>query len=308
MSKYKVSVVMSVYNDTEYLQSSIQSILSQTFNDLEFIIVDDGSTDDTLAIVKRFNDPRIRLLEQSHKGLPAALNYGISKSSGELIIRMDADDISFPDRIENQVKFMDDNPNLSMIGGGAEIIDSNGKSIGIRNPVLGEENIIELSHYACPTIHPTLCFRRSVIEKIGRYRENFLYAQDYDLVLRMLDFKFRVENIPDILIKYRTNKKHSSVKLYKHLKFVRFAQKLHNQRIQSNNVDSYLTNSQFLDFNPNFIQRFIIKTYYKSSLVKSTNRLWVLVYYFISVFSIDLIIVTTNDYIYHHKLKKIIHH
>ena len=300
----KVSVVMSVYNDCKYLRESIESILAQTFSNFEFIIVDDGSTDDTLSLIRKFNDDRICLLKQDHKGLPAALNYGISKANGDLVVRMDADDISFPDRIEKQVAFMDSNPIVDMVGGSAEIINNIGETIGRRSSIIGEENIVKLAPYANPTIHPTLCFKRNVINKIGGYREAFLYAQDYDLVLRMIDLKYRIDNMPDTLIKYRTNKKHSSNKLFKHLKCVRFAQKLHKQRIKLNNKDKYLIDSCSLSLTPNLMQKFIIATYYKASLMKSTNRAWVLIYYFISIFSRDLTVVTVNDYIYHKLLSR----
>jgi len=302
---FKVSVVMSVYNDQTFIYKAIESILSQTFSMFEFIIVDDGSTDNTLSLVERFYDDRIRLFKREHKGLATALNYGISKSVGKYIIRMDADDISLSDRIEKQVGFMEDNPDISMVGGSAKVIDSNGNIIGERRAITGVNNIKELAQYACPTIHPTLCFRKSIIEKIDGYREGFLYSQDYDLVLRMLDFNYKIDNIPKILIKYRTNKKHKSLKLYQHLKFVRLAQHFHNQRKKFNNIDNYKRNINSVGTNPSYLQMLLVDTHYKSSLLKSGSNIWLLMYYFVSLFNKDLFCVTINDYLYHKKIKKI---
>lgn len=308
MSKYKVSVVMSVYNDTEYLQSSIQSILSQTFDNFEFIIVDDGSTDDSLQIIDKFNDNRISLLKQNHKGLPSALNYGISKAVGELIVRMDADDIALPDRIGKQVEFMDNNPCVSIVGGSVYLIDSDDKIIGRRIVQNKEEEIISVVSYGCPTIHPTLCFRKTFFESIGGYREVFMYAQDYDLILRAVDLKYRVTNISDILLKYRTGNTHRLEKVYKHTKLVLLAQQLHSQRDKLLDEDKKMIDLFESKMSFSLVERVIYWAYYKTLLFKLSNsfpsHLWKILNTIVCLFNKDLLTVLYNDYKYHYIMRQ----
>ena len=107
---------MPVYNGEKYLQEAIESILNQTFKDFEFIIINDGSTDKTLEIIKSFTDPRIKLITQENRGIIYSLNKGITESRGKYIARMDADDISLPERLEKEYRFLEQNPNYGIVG------------------------------------------------------------------------------------------------------------------------------------------------------------------------------------------------
>jgi len=308
MSKYKVSVVMSVYNDSLYLVDAIKSILSQSFCDFEFIIVDDGSTDNSASIICKFNDSRIKLLTQEHNGLSSALNYGILNSTGCLVIRMDADDISLPNRIEKQVKFMEKNPEIALIGGSANLIDNDKKILGKRLVPSDEVVILDILPYSCPMIHPTLCFRRELFDNIGGYREIFTYSQDYDFILRAVDLGYRIANIPSILLKYRTNKKQNPEKVYVHARLVLLAQKLHRQRDSLLGEDKNLLQTFSNTTTLGKFKSTLFNIYYKTLLLSSLNAfpkyLWRILNIAICLFNIDLIKVTYNDYMFHAILRK----
>ena len=307
-STVECSIVMSVYNDCTHLEDAINSILNQSFSNFEFIIVDDGSTDPSVSIIRDFNDSRIKLFIQEHKGLPSALNYGILNSTSDLIVRMDADDVSLLDRIEKQVAFMEKNPEIALIGGSATLIDSNSKAIGKRIVPDNEEVILGILPYACPTIHPTLCFMKFLFDRLGGYREIFTYSQDYDLILRIVDSGYRITNIPDILLEYRTNKKHKAEKIYKHTKLVLLAQRLHNQRRKSLCEKKELLQPFDNIISLSWIRRIIFNAYYQTLLLSSLNAspryLWRMLNIIICLLDIDLFKVMYNDYMFHKVLKK----
>ena len=130
-----LSVIMSVYNAEKYLSQAIESILNQSFEDFEFIIIEDCSTDNSLKIIKNYviNDKRIRIIQKAKnkkmRGFIENLNIGLSEAKGKYIARMDSDDISHPDRFEKQVLFLDSHPNVFMVGSAINFIDENGKLI-----------------------------------------------------------------------------------------------------------------------------------------------------------------------------------
>jgi glycosyltransferase involved in cell wall biosynthesis len=130
----KISVAMSVFNGEEYLRAAIDSILAQTFSDFEFIIVDDGSTDRSAAIVRGYDDPRFVLLSQENRGVAAALNHAMSRARGEYIARQDADDVSLPERFAQQVQWLEAHPEVSALGTGAVLIDPQGRPFSRVNP------------------------------------------------------------------------------------------------------------------------------------------------------------------------------
>src|SRR5437868_7347070 len=130
MTKPLVSVIMTVYNAQEYLNMAVDSILNQTYKNLEFIIINDGSTDNSGHIIEAYNDPRIKYIPQKNQGLAAALNKGIGLAKGKYIARMDHDDISYQMRLEKQVEFMEDNREVAMAGTSFDLIDSDSGIIG----------------------------------------------------------------------------------------------------------------------------------------------------------------------------------
>lgn len=208
----KVSVVMAVHNGERFLSEAIESILDQTFKDFEFIIIDDGSTDKTPKILEKYSkkDERIRLIAQNNQGLTKSLNRGISKARGKYIARMDADDVSLPERLETQYEFMERNEEVVMCGTLAEEVDENGKKLsGKKAPKLYLDSLPTDPHEIRrailrrnPFVHPSIMARRQALIKTGGYDESLAYSQDYDLYLRLIQ-KGQLANIPLKLIRFR---------------------------------------------------------------------------------------------------------
>ena len=205
-----ISVIMSVYNGTRYLNESIASILSQTFTDWEFIIINDGSTDNSESIVQGWQkqDERIKLISRSNKGLTISLNQGLSYAQGEYIARMDADDIALPDRFAKQVAFLDENPDHVAVGCRMLVIDPEGMPIFSCSKLTTHDEIdaAYMAGQAGIIGHPAVMMHRRVIESVGGYREKFTYAQDRDLFLRLAEVG-KLANLPDTLMKFRLNAK-----------------------------------------------------------------------------------------------------
>ncbi len=198
-----VSVVMPVYNAEHYVGEAVESILNQTFRDIEFIIVDDGSIDGSLKIINQFSDPRIVLLKNlENLGLTRTLNKGLHIARGEYIARMDADDISMPERIEKQVLYLDNNKNVMLVGTSFLHIDQNGAVIA-REPVeIDPKKIKQRIVTDNKFCHGSIMFRHSVAENFGFYREQFTYAQDYDYCLRLSEH-YDLSNLKEFLYCWR---------------------------------------------------------------------------------------------------------
>jgi len=200
-----VSVVLPVYNGGAYLAESIQSILTQTYTNIELIIIDDGSTDNSSEIVRTFLDPRIRFTSQSNQGLPATLNRAIRLSKGKYIARQDADDVSFPMRIQRQVDFFEQNPEYGVVGTWSKIlggVKDGGR--GHRHPIDNERlkfNLLFDSYF----VHSSVMLRKSVIDKVGFYAtDKTRQPEDFELWSRIVrDGQFKVANIPEVLVIYR---------------------------------------------------------------------------------------------------------
>tara|TARA_B100000315_G_C14583645_1_gene591808 strand:+ start:1615 stop:2646 length:1032 start_codon:yes stop_codon:yes gene_type:complete len=205
MNNPKVTVLMSVYNGERYLREAIDSILNQTFTDYEFIIVNDGCTDSSRDIITTYSDRRICLIDNERNiGLTKSLNKGLKKANGEYIARIDADDISLPQRLEKQVTFMRKNPKVSVCGGWVIYFGTKKENI-IKLP--SEANEIKASlFYKNELYHTTVIFRRELQnkEKVF-YNEDYLRAQDYELWSR-LSHSSKLRNINEVLAKYRTHR------------------------------------------------------------------------------------------------------
>ncbi len=179
-----VTVLMPVYNGEAFLRTAVESILRQTFTDFEFLIVDDGSTDDSREIVRSLRDPRIRLeTVEKNRGTVHALNTGIALARGKYIARMDCDDISLPHRLDRQVGFMEKHPGVGVCGSGMRLVKK-GKPKNFRyQPCSDEELKITLLFNTC-FFHPTVIMRTSVVEK-ALYPDNLVYTQDYNFWTRL---------------------------------------------------------------------------------------------------------------------------
>jgi len=200
----KVSVLMPVFNGAKYLRESIESILSQDFSDYEFIIINDGSTDESVEIIKSYNDARIKLISnEKNLGLISTLNKGIQLCKGEYIVRMDCDDISFKDRIKFQVAFMDKYKNIGASGSFYKLLRNN-KSLDFNFPVHYNETKAFL-FFNSPIAHPASIIRRSVlIDNNIFYKSDFKHAEDFRLWLDISKHS-DLANIKKILLLYRVH-------------------------------------------------------------------------------------------------------
>lgn len=207
-----VSVLMSVYNSARYLPAAIESILRQTFRDFEFIVIDDGSTDDSRRIVERYaaTDARIRLTSRPNTGLARALEEGLAQCRGEFVARMDGDDIALPTRFARQVEYLRRHPDCACVGSRVLYINPFGL------PVSGDESSSTSDH---PTdhdeidhrllqgkggsiVHPAAMMRRAALLQVGGYREQYNNSEDLDLFLRLAEVG-RLANLPEVLLHYR---------------------------------------------------------------------------------------------------------
>ena len=207
----KISVVMAAFNEDSHISNAILSIQNQTFKDWELVVVDDGSNDDTLAIIRKLADldDRIILLHNNtNLGLARSLNKGIKISKGKYIARMDADDFSLPTRLELQFKFMEKNQDISVLGTGASYVDSNGKKL--LDVVFPEnhDDIIRSLFRSSPLLHPSVLMRSSFIKKLDGYDESYYRGQDYDLWFRGKEIG-TYHNLQEPLIEYNEKEKFS---------------------------------------------------------------------------------------------------
>jgi cellulose synthase/poly-beta-1,6-N-acetylglucosamine synthase-like glycosyltransferase len=211
MTEPKISVVMSVFNGDCFLRESVESILSQSLRDFEFIIIDDGSTDGSGAILDSYQekDSRVRVLNQENRGLTAALNRGCQLARGDYIARMDADDIAGPDRLVLQLEFMEAHPEVAVLGGAVEFVDPTGKALNkVRYPV-GNREIQTALLDSSVLWHPTVLFRKAAFLQVGGYRN--VIAEDYDLWLRIAE-QFQLANLENVVLKYRVHPGQISVR------------------------------------------------------------------------------------------------
>lgn len=205
----RISVVMPVYNEEKYLAAAVDSILLQTFSDFILIAVDDCSTDNSLAILHSYRDERIQIVENSqHKGISHALNQGLSHAEGDLIFRMDADDISLHQRLQRQVDFMRNHPQVFACGSDTDLIDETGKVIGHRDTKKGDQPIkIALFLGETSLAHPLVVMQSEAMKAHQlQYSEKYPYAEDYELWCRCSAFSM-YENIPEVLLQYRHHDK-----------------------------------------------------------------------------------------------------
>ena len=201
----KVSVLMPVFNAEKYLRKAIDSVILQTEKKWELILVDDGSTDNSFDIVSSYQDERIKYFKKEHSGIVDTLNFGLSKCAGKYVARMDSDDISKSERLEKQIKFMEDN-NLVLSGTFSEMIDCLDNIIGNIEYLPIENKKIKLfSLIHNPFIHPSIIFNRNIIIRNGGYR-NFKHVEDYELWTRII-YKNKIANLPERLISYRIHDK-----------------------------------------------------------------------------------------------------
>jgi len=208
-----ISVIMPVFNSEKYLEASIKSIITQSYSNFELIIINDGSTDKSEEIIKSFNDARIVYVKnQTNLRIAKSLNTGISLARGKYIARMDADDISHPNRLKMQLNFMETNTNIDVCGSWMTIFDESKNYRIIKYPIYHEEIKIRLI-FECPISHPTV-FAKRIFFKKNTYNENYIPAEDYELWCSTIG-KYNFHNIPISLLAYRVHTNQTSAQKHK---------------------------------------------------------------------------------------------
>lgn len=260
-----VTVLMSVYNGEKFLKEAVESILNQTFDDFEFLIINDGSTDKSVEIIKEFNDERIRLINnETNLKLIASLNKGINLAKGKYIARMDCDDISMPERLENQVKFLEENKEYGLVGTWYEIIDAEGnKNKKVSYPTNNDLIKLFLS-LNCPLAHGSIIGRTELFKKNSYGSKTYSAVEDYELWTR-ISKETKIYNIPKYLFRYRVyGESYSDTK----------TEKMYNETLQLSK-DSYKINKKYYK---KLAKEQILKNMYKSEdeeVIKYVNN-WIL--------------------------------
>ena len=201
----RVTVVMPVYNAGDFVSEAVESVLAQTFDELELIAVDDGSSDDSRSILERYArlDSRVRVVRnETNLGLVPATNLGCRLSRSEYIARLDADDVALPDRLASQVEFLDSHPSVAAVGGAAISIDPSGRQISVLRLPSSSAAIRARMPKRCCFIHSSVTMRRDAFEAVGGYR--FGPGGGYDLWLRLSE-RFDLANLPQPVVRYRVH-------------------------------------------------------------------------------------------------------
>ncbi len=219
-----VTVLLPVHNAKDYVGQAIQSILDQTFRDFELLIINDGSTDRSRDAIASFRDERIHFVNnESNLKLIATLNKGIDLAAGKYIARMDADDISLPQRLQRQVDFMENHPDVGVCGSWFETFGNQHHVVKYPGK---DEDIRIMMLYQTPFCHPSIIFRKEVFDKHGiRFLPEFIHAEDYEVWVRLAGCT-RFANIPEALLRYRlhstsVSSSHQSVQEKNTLKIIR---------------------------------------------------------------------------------------
>jgi len=208
----KVTVLMTVYNAEEYLDEAIQSVLRQDFTDFEFLIVNDGSPDNSQEILDRYTkvDPRIRVIKQQNMGLVASLNKGIRLAKGEYIARMDSDDVSMARRFSRQVAFLDSQPETVLLGGCFEIIDEDGNFLDRVFTPLKDRDLRRCLLMKNVFGHASVMYRRTAVLQVGGYSTQVGPTEDLDLWMRLSQIG-KIASLPYGLMRYRVNRNGISI-------------------------------------------------------------------------------------------------
>lgn len=238
----KVSVLMPVYNTAPYLREAMDSMLSQTFADFELIVLDDCSPDNAEEILDLYDDPRIvRYKGERNLGLSNVLNIGLDMARGEYIARMDSDDISLPDRLQMQVDFLEQRPEIDLVSVGMQLFGAK-EEVWVRE--LDPEKVKINALFYSPVLHASSIWRKDSFERKGlRFRQEMVPAEDYDLWTRALVDGLKLVNLPEVLYQYRIHDKQSTLQTEKSAEKCRMVQQNYLRMalpsLSSKNVKSF---------------------------------------------------------------------
>lgn len=202
MKTPRISVVLPVFNGEDFLAEAMDSVLGQTFHDFEVLVIDDASTDRSVAVAEHFRDDRIRLVRHDrNRRLPATLNHGLDLARGEFVARMDADDVCRPDRFAQQVAFLDSHPDVVICGTWVRLFGAGAERV--RTYPVSPDAVETFRFFHCPFAHPTVMVRRTWLEERRlRYDPAAVAVEDFDLWTRLLP-SARGANLPATLLRYR---------------------------------------------------------------------------------------------------------
>ncbi len=196
----KVTVFIPAYNREKYIGDAIESILAQTFTNFEILLIDDGSKDRTIEIMRSYQDPRVRIIRNEHNlGIPKTRNKGIEQARGEFIAMLDSDDRAFPTRLEKQVSFLDAHHDYAQVGSWCRMMDEQGRPLKRikRQPILPEDVDIQLL-FRCSLSNRSIMARTKILREYG-YRNDYPRCQDYDLHVRLAQ-QYKLGNLPECLV------------------------------------------------------------------------------------------------------------
>lgn len=197
-----ISVILPVYNCEAYIGEAVDSILQQTYRNIELIVVNDGSTDGTAKILQAYTDPRLVVISQENARIVKALNAGLAVCKGDYIARMDADDVSLPDRFEKELAFLEANPEIMLVGTGSKIVDTQGNTLGYHRHPTRPDELKFYTIFDAYFVHSSVMFRREVRDRIGYYSENTKVHEDFNYWSRITRI-YKTANLPEVLLLYR---------------------------------------------------------------------------------------------------------
>jgi glycosyltransferase involved in cell wall biosynthesis len=199
MTEPRISVLMAVHDGAPWVKDAVASVLAQTLADLELIVLDDGSTDATPALLSGLADRRLRVERRPRAGLTRALNTALGLARAPIVARLDADDVALPERLARQVAFLDAHPEVGVLGSAAREVDAEGREVRIVRPPADDGALRRELIRRNPMVHSTVAMRRRVVEAVGGYDTRFAVAQDYDLWIRLAAVT-RLANLSEPLI------------------------------------------------------------------------------------------------------------
>jgi len=293
-----VSVIIPVYNVEKYVKEAIESIQNQTYKNIEIIVIDDGSVDNTSKIVEKLakDDNRLKLYKnQKNLKIVKTLNLALSLSNGEYIARMDGDDISAPDRIEKKIKFLKENQEFDLVGCSMKAIDIDGNQIGETVHYSNQNLLVESLKFVTPVSHIWVA-RKSLYDKLNGYRE-ISGVEDYDFLLRMTSAGFKYINLEDYFGYFvRLGREGNSISTFgiRQRKMKSYAFRLYKERLKNlkdsfseENLKDFIETNEFLEK----IQSFSSKCLYKTIEAKGKKKyLKMLVYLLASLVSPNQVI------------------
>jgi len=283
MTNYDISVILPVYNDEEYVDGAIQSILNQTGVSFELIIVNDGSTDKSRDVIQTYAEcENVQIItHDGNRGLASALNSGIEAASGDYIARQDADDRSVPGRLQTQYEYLTENTGTDLFSTGTFVISEEGNNIGSFSP---PPNLEEALKNYNPIVHGSVIIRAQALRNIGGYDPFFNYRQDYELWTRLCEQGYTLGGIPEKLYELRRSSDPVSVdKQREKIEYALLArtQKRRKEKLKKiaiedgiHAITSHLTRAEKADYNRRMVRSYIEHGHRSKALAAGVNALY----------------------------------